>query len=245
MDWIVDVLMLAKEMIAKHPVEVLLLVIAAGAIWKAVTNDDDDKKFKYMMSCAAIVCIGAAIFFYGGERFFAPGLSAEEAEHLTQQFSDMTENYKNSSEALEYFFYDGENLSEYYAHIEEFLRFKAGRGFTEAQFYLGYMLDPKHTRIKRSYPSIRQNQQEAKNFYAMAADKGYIMAQFCLGNAFFDEKDYINAAKYYKLAADKGYSGARKALGYMYGLGYIHDVIDVSVYGQEFQDGYNQGRSDR
>ena len=244
MDWIVDLIMLAREMIATHPVEVLLLAIAAGAIWKAVTSNDD-KKFMYMMSWIAIVCITAAIFFYGGKRFFSPGLSAEEAEHLTQQVSEMTENYKNSSETLEYFFYDGENLAEYYANIEKFLRFKAGKGFTEAQFYLGYLLDPKHTRIKRSYPSMQQDQKEAKNFYTMAADKGHTMAQFCLGNMLFDEKDYRSAAKYYKLAADKGYSGAKTALGYMSGLGYVYETLDASKYGKEFQNGYNRGLSDR
>ena len=245
MDWMIDLFMLAKDMIAKHPVEVLLLVIAAGTIWKAVTNSNDDTKFTYMMSGTAIICILAAIFFYGGKRFFSPGISAEEAEQLTQQVAEMTENYKNSSETLEYFFYDGENLADYYAHVEQFLRFKAGQGFTEAQFYLGYMLDPRHDSIKRNYPSIRQDQQEAKNFYTMAADKGHTMAQFSLGNVLFEEKDYPNAMKYYKLAADNGNTSAQKALGYMSGLGYVYETINASAYGREFQDGYSQGLSDR
>ena len=245
MDWLIELAMLAKDMIAMHPVEVLLLVIAAGSIWKAISNNNDDTKFTYMMAWIAIICITAAIVFYGGKSLFSQGLSADEAEHLHQQLDDMTLNYNNSSEALEYFFYDGENLADYYAHVEQFLRFKAGQGFTEAQFYLGYMLDPKHSSIKRNYPSIRQNQQEAKNFYSMAADKGHTMAQFCLGNVLFDEKDFPNAAKYYKLAADKGYSAAQKALGYMSGLGYVYETLDTSAYGQDFQDGYNQGRLNR
>ncbi len=244
MDWLIDFITLARDMIALHPVEVILLAIAAVIIWKTLTSEYD-KKFIYMMSVTAIVCILSAVFFYGGDKIFSSGISAEEAEQLTRQISEMTENYKNSTEAMERFFYYGGNLTEYYAEVEKFLRFKSGQGFTEAQFYLGYMLDPKHTKIKRNYPPIQQDLQEAKNFYTMAAEKDHMMAQFYLGNVLFDEKDYPNAAKYYKLAADKGYSGAQGALGYMAGLGYVYDSIEAAAYGKDFQEGYSQGLADR
>jgi len=79
----------------------------------------------------------------------------------------------------------------------------------------------------------------------MAADKGHTMAQYCLGNVLFDEKDYPNATKYYKLAADKGYAQAQQTLGYMSGLGYVFETIDSSKYGKEFQTGYSLGLAAR
>lgn len=164
-----------------------------------------------------------------------------ENARLEKEISTLKTGWNNASEVLECFFYSGEKLEDYYLNAQKVLKAKADSGYPEAQFYLGYMLDPKHTRIKDLCGKLKQNAKEAKRYYKMAADNGHVMSLSFLGNVYYDERDYTHAAECYKKVADKGDGEAQYTLGYMYGKGLVKTAIDTSHYTDKFKEGFKYG----
>ena len=63
----------------------------------------------------------------------------------------------------------------------------------------------------------------AVKYYRLAADQGFAMAQYNLGNSYYNgqgvPQDYAQAVKYYRLAADQGHVKAQYNLGVCYEKG--------------------------
>ena len=138
--------------------------------------------------------------------------AVKENSRLSEELGKLSAKYKNAADTIECFFYDGGDVKQYFAGAEKFLRERAENGYDEAQFYLGYMLDPKHNNIKKRYNAIKQDTQQAKDMYRRAASNGHAMSLFYLANIYYDEGDYANAAELYKAVTEQGYPEARKAL---------------------------------
>jgi TPR repeat protein len=70
---------------------------------------------------------------------------------------------------------------------------------------------------------VSQDHQEAAKWFRLAADLGYVSAQFRLAVMYDQGKnitqDYQEALKYYHLAAEQGHTNAQASLGIMYGQG--------------------------
>lgn len=138
--------------------------------------------------------------------------AVKENSRLSEELGQLRAKYKNAADTIECFFYDGGDVKQYFSGAEKFLRERAENGYDEAQFYLGYMLDPKHSNIKKRYSAIKQDTQQAKDMYRRAASNGHTMSLFYLANIYYDEGDYANAAELYKAVTEQGYPEARKAL---------------------------------
>lgn len=172
------------------------------------------------------------------------GSLTREIVQLRQNNAKLTADYRNASEVIECFFYGGGNVEDYYLKAHEKLKAKADGGYVEAQFYLGYMLDPYNPNndyIRRLCKKLKQDPQKAKRYYQMAALAGHVMSSFLLANIYYIEKDYAHAAEFYKRAADNENTYAQYLLGYMYGRGFVSDTIDTSKYSPRFGEGIKDG----
>ncbi len=238
------VLELLHNVVKVAPLECALVILAAVlAIFSKFQDDGQDKKHNHNL---ILYCLGAILLIWFANNFVKPFIfKPEKSAILDGDTAQLSANYKNAVDTLECFFYDGGDIEEYYLNAEKVLRQKAEQGYTEAQFYLGYMLDPRHTKIKQLCPKIAQDSQEAKRFYQTAALSGHLMSSFYLANIYYDERDYPHAAKWYQIAADKGYKDAQYALGYMFGRGYAFSVIDSSAYSNVFDEGFRLGQAEK
>jgi|GEM_PF-4593897 len=172
------------------------------------------------------------------------GSLEKETVQLRQDKARLAADYRNASEIIECFFYVGGNAEDYYLKAHEKLKSKADSGYIEAQFYLGYMLDPYNPNndyIRKLCKKLKQDPQEAKHYYKMAALGGHVMSSFFLANIYYIEKDYMHAAEFYKRAADSGDTYAQYLLGYMHGAGLVSDTIDTSKYSPRFNEGMKEG----
>jgi len=119
----------------------------------------------------------------------------------------MSENYQIGCK-----FYD----EKQYKKALEYYPLAADKGYSKAQFKLGYMYDNGYG-VEKSY-------QKAVEYYQLAADQGLAHAQYNLGVMYQTgdgvEKSYQTALEYYQLAADQGLAYAQYNLGYMYDNGY-------------------------
>ena len=85
---------------------------------------------------------------------------------------------------------------------------------------------------------MREEYEEAIEYFLKAADLGYVNAQYVLGwkYHFGDgiEQDYEEAAKYYQLAADQGHALAQTCIGHCYlsGRGVEQDYAKAFAYFQ-------------
>lgn len=172
----------------------------------------------------------------------------KESKRMNEEISGLASKYQSALDIAEYLFYessyDGDNAEQYFSEAEKFLREKAREGYAEAQFYLGYMLDPNHDKITRSYKSLCQNADESKEMYSKAAMQGHTAAQFELANIFFREKNYAEALKWYRTVANKGNSDihqeAQYSIGFMQGRGYISGVEGTRSW-KKFNEGLKDG----
>ena len=68
-----------------------------------------------------------------------------------------------------------------------------------------------------------QDYAQAVKYYRLAADQGFAMAQYNLGNSYYNgqgvPQDYAQAVKYYRLAADQGHAPAQYNLALCYEKG--------------------------
>lgn len=111
--------------------------------------------------------------------------------------------------------------------LREF-RISAGKGHTEAQFYLGLMYS--------HGLGVARDQKEAAKWYLKAAELGHGRAQFIVGLK-YDRgqgfvRDYKEAVKWYRKAAELGDSRAQRALGLVYGLdeGFGQDYVRAHMW---------------
>ena len=166
----------------------------------------------------------------------------EEITSLKKQNTILKQDYQHASDISEVFLYDGGNIAAYYSDVMKILRERSDKGYSEAQFWLGYILDPSHTNMKNA---VKQNLSQAKAMYHRAALNGHMQAQFCLGNIYYREKNHDEALKFYRLAADQGHKEAEYSVGYLFGRGLVSGNIDASLYGEKFSEGFKNGLSRR
>jgi TPR repeat protein len=84
----------------------------------------------------------------------------------------------------------------------------AARGDAAAQFNLGVMYD--------NGQGVTQDHQQAAAWYRKADEQGYAQAQYSLGQAAYDHKDYQTALKLWLPLANRGEMRAQLAVGYIY-----------------------------
>lgn len=88
---------------------------------------------------------------------------------------------------------------------------KAVEGDRDAQFLVGAAYDTGN--------GAPHNEDEAMNYYRMAADSGHPRAQNSVGSILQAEKQYSEALPWYERAAEQGDAQATNNLGYLYDLG--------------------------
>jgi len=81
---------------------------------------------------------------------------------------------------------------------------------------------------------VPENDIEAVRWFRLAAEQGYDLAQFNLGNMYRDgdgvpEND-VEAVKWYRLAAEQGQVNAQNELGLLYSSGVGVPENDVKAY---------------
>ena len=153
-----------------------------------------------------------------GEHLIRTELEAELAareEKLAAQTKIRSDDMRRMNDVMHYLFFantdDKDQLSKYYEHTLKMMQEEAAKGNVEANFLVGYILDPRHTGVKTE--GIQQDADKAIQSYERAASKGHVDAQYLLGNLYYSVKnDKERAAKYYKLAAENGHEEAKKAL---------------------------------
>ncbi len=150
------------------------------------------------------------------------------------------------------YYYGRKGLPQDYARAAACYRSAADRGYSLAQFNLGYCY--------KNGKGVPRDLAAAARYYRMAADQGRLAAQYTLANCYyFGEgvpKDYAMAVRYYRMAADKGDADAQWALGncYAFGRGVPQDYAAAvryyemsaqqgNPYGQDYLgDSYYDGR---
>ena len=103
---------------------------------------------------------------------------------------------------------------------------------------------------------VLQDYKEAVKWYRLAAEQGYVDAQFNLGVVYDNgegvPQDYAEAVKWYRLAAEQGSAKAQNNLGimYEYGDGVIQDNTMAHMWyniasanGHEKAGGYRDERA--
>ena len=83
---------------------------------------------------------------------------------------------------------------------------------------------------------VPQDYKTAVKWYRLAAEQGYVDAQFSVGNAYGKGKgvpqDYKTAVKWHTLAAEQGYARSQSLLGlwYVLGHGVLQDNVDAHMW---------------
>lgn len=116
------------------------------------------------------------------------------------------------------------------ANIDE-LRKQAEAGEADAQYKLGKCHD--------EGKGLKQNSEEALDWYRKAAEQGHPDGQFMLGNSYafgiHVEQDYDQALQWYRKAGEQGHHEAQYSLGmsYHYGIGVEEDEEEAANWYQK------------
>jgi len=130
---------------------------------------------------------------------------------------------------------NGRGVAQNDVEAEKWFRMAAMQGSAMAQNNLGLLYangrslnsdlsrEVKHGVVSEFKPSVPQNDAEAVKWYFLAAEQGYVPAQFNLGVMFGSGrgvlKDDTAAVKWYRRAAENGDAGSQFNLGARYANG--------------------------
>ena len=168
-----------------------------------------------------------------------------EAVKLERKLAAAHDEYDEALRVLFFGNNDGmtqDSKKSYYTKAFDFLKGKAEAGNREAQYLVGYMLDPWHKNIS----GVAQNADEAMIAYKKVSDDKN--AQFCIGRLYYYEykDEYVNAAKWLLKAAYQEHDEAAQLLGYMDGKGHIIEDIRINmpdtIKRMRFRSNVNIGR---
>ena len=222
---------------------VVVILRTLGAVFPVLRNPKDALSHVLLKGLNGLIVLLVVLLLLF--KFFPLFEQKLAGDDLSGDAASLSVNYRNAVSMIDCLFYDGGDESQYFIKSEALLRKLSEQGYSEAQFCLGYMLDPKHTKIKEKCAAIQQDAKFARDLYRGAASQGHSTAQYYLANIYFEEKDYPHATEWYKISADSGNVNAQYALGYMCGIGYAVGEIDASSYGAAFNEGFRIGRAER
>jgi TPR repeat protein len=149
-------------------------------------------------------------------------IQAEKKEEAIEQLSPTTASeYRDLG-----LFFINNNQTE-----NAFINFSQGAklGDAQSQNYLAYMY--------QNGVGIKENHEEAMQWYTASAEQGYVIAQFNLGHMYQNGlglllPSYRQALYWYEKAAEKNYPQAQNNIGYLYqhGLGLDQDYQIAANY---------------
>ena len=167
----------------------------------------------------------------------------QTGEQLMRESADAGSAWGQWALGLMYYQRQSRMPAEIEGHCREetvrYFRMAAERGHSDAQFYLGRVLEG---RVDQHFGVVDRDINEAARFYLMAAQQGHSAAQTKLGNMFDWEYEYniegMNEAvlgeivRYFRMAAQRGHSDAQVYFGFLLrdGRGVAQDSAEAERY---------------